>query len=361
MTNPLSLSKKLLLAVALIVAVGVIGFLSLRYSEQQEGAVATPQPMTLPITIGVIKYIPALDPYLAGFKDGMKDLGYVEGRDVTYFEESSMGNLDLTKLNDIAKRFIAQDVDVLFTFPIEASLAALHETAAALRTDIPIVAAGADAPIEQGLVKSYQSSGNNVAVVTIDLSLLTAKKLEFLKQIKPDAKKIGLFVERNSSLTSTITLRELKKHAELLGFELVIQTIEAPGGAAATAEVKEKTEAFKPGDVDAWFQIPGGDAVSNPVNFAMVNQMAKRLKIPVIGTVESRVRAGALFTYAHNLYSVGKQSSVIADKIIKGTAPSSIPVEFNLENDLVVNLKTAKEIGVTIPQNILSIAKIINE
>ncbi len=352
-------SRKALFGIVVIIVIGIAGIVAWQYSGQpqksdtQETAL---KPMKLPITIGIIKYIPPLDPYVAGLKDGMKEFGYVEGRDVTYLEESSMGNPDLSKLNAIAKKFIAQGADILYPFPIEASLAALQETIAAGRTDIPIIAVGANAPVEQGLVQSYKSSGNNVAAIAIDLSVTTAKKLEFLRQLSPAAKKIGVFIERKPNLTSGLMFQELQKHAPEFGFELVVQTIESPApGPTAIEEVKTKINAFKPGDIDAWFHIPGG-ILTLPDASNAINSATKRLKIPSLMVNGFQVQTGGLLSYGFDIYQAGRQSAIITDKIIKGVAPSEIPVEFVKKNELVINLKTAQEIGVTIPQNILSIA-----
>jgi len=324
------------------------------------GLIKSKAPLPTPKRIGVIGYYPIMDATFEGFKDGMAELGWVEGDDVVYFYEKSG---DFAEIHEIAKGFIAKDVDLLFALVLSPAVITQEEVEAAGRTDIPIVFTNTNDPDKIGLIENFKSSGNNVTGVATDFSHVTAKKLEFLQRIDPSVKKIGVFTASFSEQAADyrLMLEILREEAPRFGMSLVEYHIESPPGPASLAEIETVIGKIKPGDFDAFFQLPG--PISNiPPNLKLFVDLSKRLQVPSIFLAPQQVTVdGGLFTYGHTMYDVGVQAAPYADKVLKGTNPSDIPIEFQKKNNLVINLQTANEIGISIPQSLLQIADEIVE
>ena len=136
----------------------------------------TPEPAASPKRIAVVQYITESDPSFEGLKKGLADLGYVEGRDVVY--EYQVANADQKKVLEIAKAVVAQNVDLIYAITFPSTQAVFNAMKEAGRSDIPVVFAQANNPLEGGIIKSYKSSGNNFTGVMADFASLTPKKLE---------------------------------------------------------------------------------------------------------------------------------------------------------------------------------------
>jgi putative tryptophan/tyrosine transport system substrate-binding protein len=306
-----------------------------------------------PKKIGLVKYIPPLDEVGQGFKQGMKELGYEEGKDIVYVEQPAQGNQN-NKLNEIAKSYLDQNVDLIFAFPVESAVAALKESTAAGKLT-PIVFGAVDLPIQQGLIKDFKSSGNQTTGVAIDLSQLTAKRLEFLYKIKPSIKKIGVLVEKRPNLAAQGIIQELNANSTKFGYTIVKYDIVTPPGPKSIEELQKYFSTYKSGDFDALIPVPG-PALATPEAAKLLVEFGTKNKIPVVGINKFQVTPGMVFSYNYNLFLVGKQAALYADKIFKGATPASLPIEFPQKNDLIVNPKAAERMGVTIPSDILSIS-----
>ncbi|HEY4517417.1 MAG TPA: ABC transporter substrate-binding protein [Candidatus Paceibacterota bacterium] len=352
--------KKLVIALGIVIVVGAGVLFLMNSGGTTTPAGTTLTPMQLPVTIGLVKYIPPLEANFQGFKTGLQELGYVEGRDVIYKEDIANGSID--KLHEISKNFISQGVGIIYAFPVEAAVAAYQETVAAGRTDIPIVMGGSNKPENFGLVKSYQSSGTNVTGIAIDLTNVTAKKLEFLRQLLPNAKKVGIIIEKEPNLAAGLVLGEFQKHASGLGFETVRYDLDAAApGPEATAKLQTLLGGIKPGDIDAMFQVPG-TIVTLPQNVPIIGQASVRLKAPIVALAETTSGGFSALTYNFDLPATGKQAAAIVDKVIKGVKPTDIPIEYPGKNILTINTKYAQSLGITVPQSLLGIAdKIISQ
>jgi len=345
-------------AIAIIVLVLIVlgaGFYLTRYGNTGQETI----PLEKPVTIGFVKYIPPLEPHYVGFKARMQELGHQEGVDIIYKEDIANGSID--KLHEISKRFIAEGVDILYTYPVESSVAAYEEASAAGRMDLPIVMGGSNRPEKFGLIADYRSSGNNVTGIAIDLTNLTAKKLEFLRQVAPNAKKLGIILDKKQNLAAQLVLDELNTHAAGLGFEVVTYTFEAEApGPAATAALQTLAGSIKQGDVDALFQVPG-TIITLPQNVAIVAALSQRIKAPFVGLSET-TGTGSVFVYNFDILGIGRQGANIVDKIIKGVKPADIPIEYPDRNLLTVNKAVAERLGITLPETLLNIAdKVISQ
>ena len=333
----------------------VVGLIVLLAAALTFGSVLEKKQPQKIYTIGVMLYIPQLhDNVKKGFFQGMEKMGHKDGESVRYIV-TPYGETP-EKMQGIAQGLVDQNVDLIVAVTNVAATGAKQATEASGRTNLPIVFSHANTPDATGLIKSFQSSGNNLTGVAVDFVEVTEKKLEFLKQINPNITRIGVFDAAFTDPASKFSLDALQKASPKFGIEIVSYKILNNVGPEATAEIAGIAGAIKSGEIDAFFQLPG-PVISAPSNVKAVIDMAKRLKIPAVYHADPQVEQGGLFTYSHDLIAMGEQTAVFADKILRGgQRPTDIPVEFPNKNSLVINAKTAKEIGLTIPESLLLIA-----
>lgn len=332
--------KQALFAVlAAIVAVG--GYFLWKYAFFAE-----PAPKTY--KIGIIRYLKIYDPEVDGFKEGMAQIGYKEGANTSYYRY----NVDKVEdVNIAAKELIQKNVDLIFAVTTVAAVGALKETEAAKRTDIPIVFVQGNLAQRAGLIKSFRSSGNNTTGIAVDFVSLTAKKLEFLKTIKPGIKKLGYFDAAHADPAAIFALEELKIQAPKFGMTLVPYRHVNPVGPKAAEELKNILQNIKSGEIDAYFHLPG--PIMGFQNQPVIIKELNRLKIPGVWLELPSVAIGGLFSYSQDLFDLGKQAVFVADKVLKGIRPADIPVELPRQYFLHINLKTAREIGLTLPKTVI--------
>ena len=310
-------------------------------------------PPAEPHTIGVLQYLPVMEASLQGLKDGMAKLGYVEGGNITY--ESRQAFADFNKLDEYAREFVNADVDLIYAIALESALSAKKEAEKLGRADIPIVFVNANDPDKLGLIGSFRSSGNQVTGVATDFVAVTAKKLEFLRQIKPDIKKIGVFEAKITDPAGEYMLAELRQQAPKFGMEVIAYPLSSPPGPALIPEIEASMAGIKPGAIDAYFHLPG-PVLSIPPVEPLFAAFPGTLKIPSVFLSPSLVEQGALMSYQHDFYGVGMQAAAYVDKIFRGRAPAELPIEFQKNNVLTLNLNAAKDIGVEIPASLIRIA-----
>lgn len=312
--------------------------------------VATTTERTEPLSVGIVQNVKHLDQVIDGFKQGLTERGYEEGVDVVYTYNSADG--DMEKVKAFSKQYIAADVDLILVVTEQAAKVVWAETEAA-GVQIPIVFTNGLGMVETGFLKSYASSGTYVTGVVPDDVDVTIKKLEFMKQINPNAKKIGVFY---SSLVkiypSQATLAALREQAPKLGMEIVEYDIKTPPNASSTIAMQKIADSIKVGDLDAIVTIP--EVVANyRDNPKILLELSKRIKAPVLFLTVPRVFEGGLLSYSQDYIVFGKQAAGQAERIFKGTHPTEIPIEYSAKNLLIINLKTAKELGLTIPESLL--------
>ncbi|OGG47775.1 hypothetical protein A3D66_00630 [Candidatus Kaiserbacteria bacterium RIFCSPHIGHO2_02_FULL_50_9] len=336
---------KIASAAILIVALGVIGWFYLPSTK-------TPAPPA-PKTVGILQYLQVTGAMADGFKKKMAELGYVEGQNVTYIFERFDVPAEGTAT---AQKLLGQKVDMIYAITSVAGRGALAATKEA-GVNTPIVYAHANSPVSDGLAASFRSSGNNATGVAVNIPEVTAKKLEFLKQINPNIKKVLTFDAVFSDPAQVTGLAELDTQAPKFGITVVKYKIQGSPGPAGNAEIQKYMQALKPGDFDAFLQ-PAGPVAGDFGGFKILLVEVTRLKLPAVYLNIPFVKAGGLFSYGHDTFGVGEQAAVMADKVLKGTKPSDIPIEFAAANELDLNLKAAAEIGITFPDTMLSTAKV---
>ena len=289
------------------------------------------------VTIGVVNITPTIDSLFEGFKEGMAELGYVEGENVTYLYEGATGNLE--GLQPAVQRLLEADVDLIFAITTPAALTAKQGVEG---TDTPVLFAAVAFPVESGLVESLTNPGVNLT--GIDSGGFVPKQLEWLLAVAPDTKR--LFVPNNPE-DSAAGLEELAAVAAPRGIELI------------TVEVTTEEDLFSaldavPEDVDAIFVLASGFLTAHLSKFV---ETAIEHKLPLTSVGEG-AKAGALMSYGHNYVPVGMQASRLAVKVLQGTAPADLPVEA-AEFFLSVNLVTADSISLDVSDDVLEQADVI--
>ena len=267
-----------------------------------------------------------------GLKEGMKALRYVEGQDVHYLFENAKG--DKKKVAQITKKFVDDKVDVIFTIT-NTALKIVAEVSRASK--VPVVFGSASGPVESGIQPGYATPNTHITGVTSGSIELVAKRLEILKEVLPHAKRVAVIgdLEADSSKTAFAIA---EKTASKLGLALVEFRVKSKEEAIETAKKLTRKEA------DALLLIPSLYAVGSIGEIALA---AKSARLPfAVYQVEHVKRNGALLSYGSSYYLQGKQSALLVDKILKGTPPHQLPIERPNLHELILNLDTAKEIGV---------------
>jgi ABC-type uncharacterized transport system substrate-binding protein len=271
---------------------------------------------------------------------GLRDLGYVEGRNVTSVLRFAGGVP--ARLPELAAELVALKPDVILAGSASGILAARTAT----RT-IPLIFFVIEDPVAMGLVSSITRPGGNITGIWLfgDDSLV-AKRLEFLKHVVPGLARIGVIINPGDQ-GDAIYLKRLPATARALGIHLVIFE------ARTLAEIEAVLAASTRDGMQALF------VSQSPLFFshrAEVAAMAARVRLPAIYGFREFAEAGGLMSYGANLPSAYRQSARLIDKILKGASPADLPVEVPTRFELIVNLKAAKAIGLTIPDAFVSVA-----
>jgi putative ABC transport system substrate-binding protein len=279
----------------------------------------------------------ALAPRLAGFRQGLSEAGYVEGQTAAIEYRWAEGHYD--RLPALAADLVGRKVDVIVTSGGNSSaLAAKNAT-----SSIPIVfVAGAD-PVEEGLVASLAAPGGNLTGVSVFATELSGKRVELISELVPEARALAQLVNPKwpGSERSTAAVREA---ARAKGLMLRI----------LNASTENEIDAAFASLVDLHV---GGLSVGDPTYLGQREQivaLAARYAIPTIYDFRVYVAAGGLISYGANLTDTYRNVGTYVGKILKGAKPADLPVQRSTTFELVVNLNTAKALGLTVPRSILA-------
>ena len=287
--------------------------------------------------LGFLGLNPGANPHLRGaFLQGLRDLGYVEGRNILIEERSAEGKLE--RLPALAAELVALKVDVLVTGGgTPTALAAKQAT----RT-IPIVFASATDPVTDGLVTSLPRPGGNITGLSNLAPELVGKCLEQLKQAVPGVSRVAVLWQPGA--LAEHTAKDILQGAEVAAraLEERLQFVEARGPADFDRAFSDMTRAR------AGALAVLGSAIFNSERRRLVDLAAKH-RLPTVYTSRDFVDAGGLMTYGPNLAYLFRRAATYVDKILKGAKPGDLPIEQPTTFELVINLKTAKALGLTIP------------
>jgi putative ABC transport system substrate-binding protein len=278
-------------------------------------------------------------PGLGAFRQGLRDLGYIEGRSVLLEIRWSEGVAG--RAPALVSELVRVPVDVIVVGTTGATLAAKQAT----RT-IPIVSAGAGALVEEGAIASLARPGGNVTGLTGVQPELVAKRLELLKEAVPNLSRVAVLMSpyREVPAIGERLLKATETAAQSVSVHLQVLRIEEP------ADFEGAFQAARRGQAGAVIILP------NPffgVHAVRVAELALKYRLPTIGNSLAIVEAGGLMRYSPYGPDVWRRAATYVDKILKGAKPGDLPVEQPTKFELVVNLKTAKALGLTIPQSIL--------
>ncbi len=271
-------------------------------------------------------------PLLAEFRKGLTDAGYVEGQNIRLEIRSPTGSSK--SLAELAKELVDLPVDVIVAKFTPAVRAAMEAT-----KTIPIVMAPAGAPVETGLIASLSRPGGNVTGMSATAAELGGKRIELIRQLLPQAGRIGVLANSADPFTKPF-LDEMETGARALGVKI------DPVMVTGTGEFETAFTTLKAGADCVIIQpsLPEKPAV----------EMALKYRLPPFGIFRSTVEKGALMSYAVRIEEGYRRAAVYVDKILKGAKPTDLPVEQPTAFELVINLKTAKALGLTAPPALLA-------
>ena len=273
-------------------------------------------------------------PYDSAFRDGLRELGYVDGKNVTIV--ARYANSDVTQVPVLLEELISLPVDVIVVTPKAVQVARQRTTT------IPIVCPDMNNPVRDGLVASLAHPGGNLTGGYALNTETDAKRLELIIEIVPGAKTVGVMLDGNdvSLLANANALRSLA------------QTVGVRVRTFAVRDWNEIQAAFSAIERDRLQALMIFDNPLTEVHLdAIMRHAAHRL--PVVSEGRDWAKAGALITYGADYHDMWKHSAVFVGKILKGAKPGDLPIEQPTKFELLVNLKTAKALGITIPESIL--------
>jgi putative ABC transport system substrate-binding protein len=278
---------------------------------------------------------------VAAFRRGLQESGYVEGQNVTIEYQWLEGQYDRLPavMGDLVRRPVA-------VIAIPGSGPATRAAKAATAT-IPIVFGVAGDPVQLGLVDSLARPGGNATGVNFLAEEVAAKRLRLLHELVPKAARVAVLVNPANAAATENTLRDLHEAAPIIGLQIQVlkaTTIGEIDGAFAML-ARERP--------DALFVGPDGFFSSRRVQFAI---LAARERIPAAYTQRGYVAAGGLMSYGTDQLDMSRQVGVYSGRILKGAKPADLPVQQSTKFEFVINIQTARALGIEVPPSVLSIA-----
>lgn len=294
---------------------------------------------TAQVKLGIIQIVehPALDAARKGFLDELAKNGYKDGEKLVVDYQNAQN--DQANLQTISQKFVQDKCDLVLAIATPSAVAMANATA-----DIPILITAVTDPVSAKLVKSNDKPGTNVTG-TNDMNPVK-DQLQLIKDIKPGVKKVGILYN-SSEVNSQVQVAIADKAASELGLELVKVTV------TASSEVMQAAQSLV-GRVDAIY-LPTDNMVIS--SLSSVLKIAEANKIPVIAGESNSVESGALATVGIDYYKLGQTTGQMALRVIKGEKPQDMAIQGQAGTDLVLNLKAAKNMGVTISQEMIAKAK----
>jgi len=267
----------------------------------------------------------------------LRELGYIEGQNIAFEARGGDGNAE--RLADVAAELVRSRVSIIVTGGIRAAVAAHKAT-----TTIPIVMASGTDPVGVGLIASLFRPGGNVTGVTTVSAELGGKRLELLLEVVPRLSRVAVLRDPPAG-TVELALQETQAAAQTLGLQLQILEVRRPKDfdSAFLEMVKERSGALL--------------VISTPMLFSgrmRIAELAAKHRLPAVYHWKEYVEAGGLLSYGTDLAEGFRRAAIYVDKILKGAKPAELPVEQPTKFELVINLKTAKQIGLIIPPNVLA-------
>ena len=315
------------------------GVLSICLRLALGGAVADAQQAAKIARVGFLSPIPAstISARMEAFRQGLRELGYVEGKNLIIEWQSADGHFD--RLPELTAELIRHKVNVIVSAGPAATRAAKDATAL-----IPIVIANEADPVGTGYVASLARPGGNITGLATLAPELSGKRLELLKEIVTNLSRLAIIGTKDYA-SNAQSLKETEAAAETLGLKLQYLDVQKP------QDIETAFRAASSGHADAVLML-----LSPVLNSERPQVAARAIKhrLPAMYPAEEYVADGGLMSYGANITDLFRRAAIYVDKILKGVKPADLPIEQPKKFELVINLKTAKQIGLTIPPNVLA-------
>ena len=284
--------------------------------------------------IGVLAMVPA--PHYDALLQGLRDLGYIEGENIVIERRYAKGNRD--KLPELAAELSSLKLDVVVVLGPAAPLAAKSIKS------VPVVIAVSGDPVIAGIIPSLARPGGNITGITFFGNVLAGKRVELLKETTPRISQVAILANPGHA-GEQLELRETEAAARASDVVLQYLTVRVPDdfNEAFRIIARERAEAI--------IAFPDTLIMAHRKEIA---EFSAKSRIPSMSGWSEFAEAGGLMTYGPNLFDSFRRVAIYVDKILKGAKPADLPVEQPTKFELVVNLKTAKQIGLTIPPNVLA-------
>ena len=272
--------------------------------------------------------------FVEAFQQGLRARGYIEGRNVVIEYRYTDGSFD--ELSRLAAELVRFNVDVILASGAPAAFAARSAT-----TKVPIVFASVYDPVEIGLVTGLAHPGGNVTGLSQTSADLGGKRLELLKELLPKLKSVAI-LWHPANLTNLVQKKSVEVAARTLGVDTKSVPVQDPSQFGSAFEDAR--------GVDALVQVDDPLLITYRRQLA---ELAVRSRLPAIAGLREYVDDGGLMSYGADHSDLYRRAATYIDKILKGAKPADLPIEQPTKFDLVINLKTAKALGLTIPQSLL--------
>ena len=273
--------------------------------------------------------------WVAAFVQRLRELGWIDGRTVAIEYRWAEGRDE--RFAEIAAEFVRLKVDVIVTSGTPQVLAAKQATSV-----IPIVFATAGDPVGTGLVTSLARPGGNVTGLSNQMTDLAGKRLELLREVVPNLRRLAI-IANVANPAVVLEIAEAQAAARVLGLEVVIPEIRRAEDIAPAFKALE-------GRTQALYVTADALVITNR---ARIHTLAMGVRLPTMYASRDYVEAGGLMSYGTNIANLFRRAGDLVDKILRGAKPGDIPVEQPTKFDLVINLTTAKALGLTIPESFL--------
>ena len=284
--------------------------------------------------VGEDQFIPAFE----GFKKRMSELGYIEGKNVRYDLHNAKG--DLGVLKELAQKIVRERPDLIVTSSTSATVPVAKLTEG---TDLPVVFLSAGNPLK--LVKSYASSGNNLTGITSSILDITEKRLDLFRELAPAVRRV-IFINNPKAVNYEDYMNSTREAAKRMGFTLAEVEIQATNA----EKVKEQLSLITRKLGDGLLIPPDASFVGATEE---ITQQAIKEKLPTVGPNVQTARRGFLVAYSSDYYALGYQGAGLVHRILRGARPTDLPIEQPSRLQLLVNLKTAKSMGLKVPKQLL--------
>jgi len=270
------------------------------------------------------------------FRQALRNLGYVEGKNIAFEFRASGGKPERNA--DLALELVSLNIELIVAEGAGAIRAAKNAT-----SEIPILMSEVNDPITLGFVANLAHPGGNITGLSNLAPELSGKRLELLKEVIPKISHVALLAYRGVAMRTSIEEAQLAARSSHLKLELLEVT--GPGEFESAFEMAKKRRA------EALMQIQAG--VLKPHQQRII-ELAAKYRLPALYNNRVDVEAGGLISYGFDAVERQRRLAALVDKILKGAKPADLPVEQPAKFELVINLKTAKQIGLTIPPNVLA-------